>query len=63
MRVVANNLLRLTSVLLESSKYVNLLHEEKIRFWDNKLGTTSSLLHVQSPEKARTSEENINRIP
>jgi hypothetical protein len=33
-----------------------------IRFWDNKLRTTGSLLHVKPPGKARTSEENVNCI-
>jgi hypothetical protein len=30
---------------------------KSIRFWDNKLRTTGSLLRVKSPGKARTSEE------
>jgi hypothetical protein len=35
---------------------------KSIRFWDNKLRTTGSLLHVKSPGKTRTSEENVTRI-
>jgi hypothetical protein len=33
-----------------------------IRFWENKLRTTGSLLSVKSPGKTWTSEENVNRI-
>jgi hypothetical protein len=33
-----------------------------IRFWDNKLRNTGSLLGVKSPGKTRTSKENVNRI-
>jgi hypothetical protein len=32
------------------------------QFWNNKLRATSSLLHVKSPGKARTSEEKVSRI-
>ncbi|PNF24397.1 hypothetical protein B7P43_G09698 [Cryptotermes secundus] len=35
---------------------------KNIRFWDNKLRTTGSLLRVKSPGKTRTSEENDGRI-
>ena len=35
---------------------------KSIRFWDNKLRTTGSLLRVKSPGKLRTSEEKVNRI-
>jgi hypothetical protein len=35
---------------------------KSIRFWDNKERIAGSLLRVQSPGKARTSEENVNRI-
>jgi hypothetical protein len=35
---------------------------KSIPFWDNELRTTGSLLRVKSPRKARTSEENANRI-
>jgi hypothetical protein len=33
-----------------------------IRFWDNKLRTTCSLLRVKSPGETWISEENVNRI-
>jgi hypothetical protein len=33
-----------------------------IRFWDDKLRTTGSLLRVTSPGKTRTSEDYVNRI-
>jgi hypothetical protein len=35
---------------------------KSIRFWDNKLRTTGSVLRVKSPGKTRTSEENVNGI-
>ncbi|PSN47258.1 hypothetical protein C0J52_16522, partial [Blattella germanica] len=35
---------------------------KSIRFWDNKLRTTGSLLRVKSPEKPRTSDEKVDRI-
>jgi hypothetical protein len=35
---------------------------KRIRFWDNTLRSTGSLLRVKSPGKPRTSEENGNRI-
>jgi hypothetical protein len=35
---------------------------KSVRFWDNKLRTTGTLLRVESPGKARTSEENVNRM-
>jgi hypothetical protein len=34
---------------------------ENIWFWGNKLRTTGSLLHVKSPGKTQSSEENVNR--
>lgn len=35
---------------------------KSIRFWDNKLRTTGSLVRIKSPGKPRTSAENVNRI-
>jgi hypothetical protein len=35
---------------------------KSIQFWDKKLRTIGSLLHVKSPEKTQTSEENVSRI-
>ncbi|PSN55540.1 hypothetical protein C0J52_20114 [Blattella germanica] len=35
---------------------------KSIRFWDNKLRTTGSLLRVKSPGKPRTSDETVDRI-
>jgi hypothetical protein len=35
---------------------------KSIRFWNNKLRPTASLLPVKSPGKPRTSEESVNRI-
>jgi hypothetical protein len=35
---------------------------KSIRFWDNKLSITGSMLRVKSPRKIRTSAENINLI-
>ncbi|PSN36485.1 hypothetical protein C0J52_25516 [Blattella germanica] len=35
---------------------------KSIRFWDNKLKTTGSLLRVKSPGKPRTSDEKVDRI-
>ena len=35
---------------------------KNIRFWNNKLRTTSSLLRVKSPRETWTSEENVNRF-
>jgi hypothetical protein len=36
--------------------------QKSIRFWDNKLRATGSLLHVESPGKTWTPEENVNCI-
>ncbi|PSN32315.1 hypothetical protein C0J52_27231 [Blattella germanica] len=35
---------------------------KSIRFWDNKLRTTGSLLRVKSPGKPWTSDEKVDRI-
>ncbi|PNF19368.1 hypothetical protein B7P43_G06344 [Cryptotermes secundus] len=35
---------------------------KSIRFWENKLRTTGSLLLIKSPGKIQTSEENVIRI-
>jgi hypothetical protein len=44
------------------TQYGRRLARESIRFWDNKLRTAVSLLHIKSPGKTRTSEGNANHI-